>query len=236
MAVYRLGPKEIDARLDTGDDTYLDKPTLVQTLTSPLLQSYHRIREEVLKVFYRHTQFVVCSIIDLNIFIQAIGSDGQKLLRYRHLYDPFYSHWPYMVGGGDDVELILGTLASSCPNLMTFCIQFDEEDLLFPMLGHQAEEYDWLGAALTHHPRTHALFQLRSEVQISFQVDFSNTNRAEYDFLKGDHLMTELPLWLGRFYKGEPGWLDMLVTWEKFYMVVNRDRPHHLRRLIGAYG
>lgn len=128
-----------------------------------------------------------------------------------------------------DVERILGTLASSCPKLTTFCIQFDDEDLLFPILGHRVEEYGWLGAALIRHPRTHALFQLGLEVQISFQVDFYNTNRPEYDFLKSDHLMTELPLWLARFYKGEPGWSDMLEIWEKDYMVMVQDRPRHLR-------
>jgi len=213
MAVYRLEPNKLEARQDTNDDVYMTKLSLRELLTSSLLQSCQQIREEALAVFYRYIHFILCSIPDLNIFIHAIGHHGQQLLRHIQLYDPLYSLW-----SEDSITQVLNVLATSCPYLKTFRIQLDEEDMLFPTLRDDVEaipEHSRQLSQVLHNPRIAALLQLRPKVETSFQVDFSNKQRKEYEFLKDDHQLEELPHWMGRFYMSSKVWSDMLEEWQQ---------------------
>jgi hypothetical protein len=213
MAVYRLEPNKIEARQDTNDDAHMSKSSLRELLTSSLLQSCQQIRGEVLAVFYRHTQFILCSISDLNVFIHTIGHHGQQLLRHIQFCDPLYSLWPE-----DSVTQILNNLATSCSNLKTFRIQLDEEDMLFPTLRDDVEsipEHSRQLGRVLQNPRIVALLQLPPKVETSFQVDFSNKRRKDYKFLKDDHQLEELPHWMGRFYIGSKVWSDMLEEWQQ---------------------
>jgi hypothetical protein len=212
MDVFRLEPRKIDARQDTNDDSYLNMATLRELLTSPLLQSCQQIRTEALAVFYRHTQFVICSIPDLNVFTQQIGHPGQQLLRHIKLYDPLFSLWPE-----ENIKLVIQALATSCPTLKTFHIHFDEEDMLFPALREDVEslpeEFRYLEVVLQN-PRVAALLQLGTEVKTTFEVDISNQRRRAYEFLRGDHELLELPQWIGRFYIGNKPWSDISEVYQ----------------------
>lgn len=90
--------------------------------------------------------------------------------------------------------------------------------MLFPALRDDVESMPkhtrGLGRILQN-PRITALLQLQPKVKLSFQVDFSSKQRKEYEFLKGDHQLEELPHWMGRFYMDRTLWSEMLAEWQK---------------------
>lgn len=216
MALYRRGPLGNETAVigfdppddnDPDDDTYLNNlPTIQQMLKAPLLLAYPKIQEEVWQFFFFKTELVVFSIIDLYIFIQAIGPLGRSLL-HLHLCDPLY------FGRECDGPQLLAFLATSCPNIETFLIEIVETDPVFQEWGQRLiytpATIRNLGIFL-YDPRISVLFHLGRRVR--FYVDFWGTNFYYYNVLKGDHHPARLPHWIGGYYRATPGWTELFTA------------------------